>query len=139
MRKAILLLMLAFTSGVSGPARADSVYDALGGGPAVERIVDRMLDTAHDDPRIANKLDNINLDRLKIRITAHVCELAGGPCHFEGIGMAGAHAYLQLTQFHFNALVEDLQAALDAENIPFRIQNRLLGLLAPLERQIVTR
>lgn len=139
MRAAIFLPMVAFASGMSEPARADNLYDALGGQPALERIVDRMLETAHGDPRIADKLDNINLDRLKGRIATHICELVGGPCHFEGIDMVGSHACLHLTQFHFNALVEDLQSALDAENIPFRVQNRLLAILAPLERKIVSR
>ena len=40
---------------------------------------------------------------------------------------------------HFNALVEDLQIAMDKRGIPFRAQNRLLAKLAPMYREIETR
>ncbi|WP_267463791.1 globin family protein [Sphingopyxis solisilvae] len=38
-----------------------------------------------------------------------------------------------------NALVENLQAAMREENIPFATQNRLLAKLAPMSRQVITR
>jgi len=68
-----------------------------------------------------------------------VCELTGGPCHFHGISMTGSHAYLELQDRHFNALVEDLQNAMDTQKVPFRTQNRLLAILAPMRRDIVTK
>jgi hemoglobin len=39
----------------------------------------------------------------------------------------------------FNALVEDLQLAMDDSEIPFATQNRLLAILAPMERDIVNK
>ena len=38
----------------------------------------------------------------------------------------------------FNALVEVLQAAMDAQGIPYAAQNRLLALLAPMHRDVIT-
>jgi len=38
-----------------------------------------------------------------------------------------------------NALVENLQAAMREENIPFAAQNRFLAKLAPMSRQVITR
>lgn len=37
----------------------------------------------------------------------------------------------------FNALVEDLQVAMDKSGIPSRTQNKLLALLAPMQRIVV--
>jgi len=48
------------------------------------------------------------------------------------------HADLTIDQADFNALVEVLQDAMDAQGIPFAQQNRLLALLAPMHREIVT-
>ena len=97
-----------------------------------------MIDTAVADPRTADKLDNIAIPRLKQRIVEQVCELTGGPCHFHGISMKGAHAYLHLHDRHFNAMVEDLQNAMDKAGVPFATQNRLLAILAPMHRDIVS-
>jgi hemoglobin len=42
-----------------------------------------------------------------------------------------------VTRSHFNALVEVLQVSMDARGIPFRHQNQLLALLAPMHRDVV--
>jgi hemoglobin len=124
---------------LSAPAAATSLYDDLGGNPGLTAIISDMIDAAVADPLTANKLDNINIPRLKQRIVEQVCELTGGPCVYHGISMKGSHAYLQLQDRHFNAMVVDLQNAMDKANIPFHTQNRLLALLAPMRRDIVTK
>ena len=53
--------------------------------------------------------------------------------------MSAAHKGLHLTNADFDALVEDLQDALDAAGVPFRVQNRLLARLAPMQKDVVTR
>ena len=45
---------------------------------------------------------------------------------------------MDITKAHFNALVEVLQAAMAAQGIAFAQQNRLLALLAPMHRDIIT-
>jgi hemoglobin len=53
--------------------------------------------------------------------------------------MYHAHKGLHLDTAQFDALVEDLELAMDKYDIPFRTQNRLLAILAPMERDVVTR
>lgn len=128
-----LLLLLA-----SAPAAAQpTLFASLGGEPGIARIIGGMLDGAVADPRIASSFDNINLERLRHRIAEHVCAVADGPCVYRGPSMRGAHAGLGLRDRHFNALVEQLQHAMDREGVPFRTQNRLLARLAPLKREVV--
>jgi len=122
----------------AGHASAASLYDDLGGNAGLSAIVGETIDASVADPRTADKLDNINIARLKSRIVDQVCELTGGPCHFHGISMKGAHAYLHLHDSHFNALVEHMQDAMDRRGIPSRTQNRLLAILAPMHRDIVS-
>jgi hemoglobin len=52
--------------------------------------------------------------------------------------MREVHADLDINKGDFNALVEVLQRAMDAQGIPFSQQNRLLALLAPMHRDIIT-
>jgi hemoglobin len=53
--------------------------------------------------------------------------------------MAAAHKGLHLTNADFNAVVEDLQDAMDQCGIGFATQNRFLAILAPYQHQVVTR
>ena len=65
--------------------------------------------------------------------------MSGGPCKYTGKDMHKVHKPLHINTLQFNALVEDLQTAMDRNHVPFRTQNRLLALLAPMKRDIVTR
>ena len=49
------------------------------------------------------------------------------------------HANLAINRENFNALVEQLQFAMDKNNVPFRAQNKLLAVLAPMHRDIITK
>jgi hemoglobin len=52
--------------------------------------------------------------------------------------MKSAHANLDIKKSDFNALVEVLQQSMDARGIPFRTQNQMLALLAPMHRDTIT-
>ena len=67
------------------------------------------------------------------------CEVAGGPCKLDSAGMKQTHEDLKIGKADFNALVEVLQQTMDDRGIPFGTQNRLLALLAPMHRDIITR
>ena len=117
----------------------DTLYQQLGGEPGVAAIVERMIALVTTDDRVKNDFDNINLNRLKIRISDQICELAGGPCPYKGRSMAASHKGLELTRAKFNAVAEDLQTAMQQSGVSYWTQNRLMALLAPMQRDIVTK
>lgn len=53
--------------------------------------------------------------------------------------MKAVHTDMGVQMKDFNALVEVLQTAMDAEQVPFSAQNKLLAKLAPMKRVIVER
>ena len=57
---------------------------------------------------------------------------------YTGQDMATAHAGMGITMDDFNALVEDLVAALDGNGLSTRAKQMLLGALAPMASDIVT-
>ena len=141
---ASLMLLVATTASAEPdryvPARpADAgLYQALGERAGIDAVVAGMLKRSAVNPRIADKFKGIKLKGLQDQITDQLCELTGGPCHYEGNSMKDAHEDLALTMAHFNALVEDLQKAMDARSIPFSAQNQMLARLAPMHRDIIT-
>jgi hemoglobin len=133
--RALLLLAL-----FPGNARAaDALFTDLGGQPGIDRIASNALDLYFTDPRLAHDFDNINRAFLQPRFTAYLCKIAGGPCVYKGHSMKASHKGLAINEARFNAVVEDLQIAMDRAGVPFRAQNRFLARLAPMERDIVTR
>ena len=51
--------------------------------------------------------------------------------------MDRAHQNMGLTDAHFNRLVEHLDAAMQAQNIPLGARNELLGRLAPMYADVM--
>jgi hemoglobin len=67
------------------------------------------------------------------------CVEAGGPCTYGGLPMDQAHVGLDIDEGAFNALVEDLQLAMEDLEVPVSAQNRLLARLAPMQSEILHR
>ena len=75
---------------------------------------------------------------FRSQLVDQICEILKGPCEYKGGKMMPVHKELGLNREHFNALVEQLQFAMDKNNVPFSSQNKLLAVLAPMHRNIVT-
>jgi hemoglobin len=132
---ALGLLMMA-----SAPAAAeDTLYTDMGGKAGIDRMVDEVEKVYLADPRIKDIFGESNLERLNGKLKEHFCVVAGGPCVYTGHSMEAAHKGLHLHNADFNALVEDLQTAMDKCQIPFATQNRFLARLAPMQHQVVSR
>ncbi len=116
----------------------DTLFRALGGHPGIERIVGDFVPRLAADPRTSEFFRKARQDHLKLMLSQKFCVLAGGPCVYTGKPMAEAHHDMDISRADFNALVEVLQASMDAQGVPFPTQNRLLAKLAPLHREIVT-
>ncbi len=119
------------------PKEQASLYDRLGGKPAIEAVVGQFLQNVVADDRINGFFANVDAADLQTKLVDQICEASGGPCSYTGRDMATTHKGLGITDDHFNALVEDLVAALDQFNVPEREKNELLGALGPMKGDIV--
>ncbi len=145
MKNILIALLLAaggplHVSAVAQTAGADdALYKALGEKPGIAALADDFVQRMVADPRIGPMFKNTKLPNLKEQIGAQFCFLSGGPCKYEGDTMKAAHKDLGITKANFNQVVEHLQLAMDGRGIPFREQNRLLALLAPMHRDIIAK
>lgn len=137
MKKVLVAPLLLF---FALPARAeDTLFADMGGQAGIDRIVDASVDNYLADDRIKAIFDESNIDRLRAEFKVQFCQVAGGPCEYKGHDMTEAHKGLHLTNANFNAVVEDLQDAMDKVGLPFATQNRFLARLAPMQHQVVSR
>jgi hemoglobin len=121
------------------PIAGENLYEVFGGEEGVGRIVDTMVDISLEDSRIAEILMASDLVRLRRTLKEQFCYILAGPCDYTGRDMASSHKDHGITNREFNALVENLQLAMNKEGVPFRAQNKLLAKLAPMQRDVVTR
>lgn len=137
MRKPLVLSALL---ALMAPALAqDALYAEMGGKPGMDRLVDASVDRYLADDRIKAIFEESNMDRVRAELKDQFCVVAGGPCTYTGHSMEATHKGLHLTNANFNALVEDLQLAMDDQGIAFAVQNRFLARLAPMQHQVVTK
>ena len=122
---------------MSGTPVVAHLRDILGGRAKLTAVADDLVDRLGADPRISHFFKETDMARLKVRLTDQFCHLAGERKSYRGANMKNAHADFAIHVADFNALVEDLQLAMDDQDIPFATQNRLLALLAPMQRDIV--
>lgn len=76
-------------------------------------------------------------DRFQQRLVTQFCEVSGGPCRQQTHSMLRVQSGIDINRASFNATVEVLQQAMDAQGVAFSAQNRLLAQLAPMHRDIV--
>ncbi len=139
MRAVALALMIAVLGGCATGARDDRLYRQLGGIDGITAIVEGLLFRIVENPRIAHHFADTDIFRLREKLIEQFCVEAGGPCVYTGDPMDIAHAGLSIDEGAFNALVEDLQAAMEALEVPVAAQNGLLARLAPMRPEIIYR
>jgi len=140
--RALLLAMVVAGAGAPlrpSAAAGTTLFADLGGTGGIDRIVDGAVALFLADDRIKLDFDNINPDRLRLRLKSQLCQVADGPCDYKGRTMEASHEGLAVTQAKFNAVAEDLQTAMERAGVGYWTQNRLMARLAPMQRLIVTR
>jgi len=139
MRTTLVVLALALAAGCATTSTEDSLYRALGGKESLERVSGRFVARVGEDPRIRPFFLHTNLERFHEMFALHLCQLAGGPCDYDGDSMVDVHIGMDIGEAEFNRVVEILIEVMEAEDIPQTAQNRLLARLAPLREDIIYR
>ena len=116
---------------------AKSLYDRLGGKPAITAVVDQFVANVAADQRINGRFATTDIPKLKGHLVNQVCGATGGPCNYTGRDMKATHDGMKITGADFNALVQNLVAALDKFNVPAGEKGELLALLGPMKKDIV--
>jgi hemoglobin len=120
----------------------NTLYDRLGGKPAITAVVDEFVARVAADKRINSFFaglagDPNRLAAFKGKLVDQICEASGGPCKYTGRDMKSAHQGMGITEADFNALVEDLVGALDRFKVAPDDKQTLLGVLGPMKKDIV--
>jgi hemoglobin len=115
-----------------------SIYDSIGGAPAVRAAVDDFYARLLADRQLAAFFTGTDLQRLKVHQRAFIAAAIGGPEIFTGRELAFAHAGLGIGDGDFDAVVGHLVGTLTALGVPENTIGQIGEALAPLRGAIVT-
>lgn len=105
-----------------------SLYEQLGGEPAVNAAVDIFYRKVLGDARISPFFEGVDMDKQAAKQKAFLTMAFGGPHRYTGLDMRQGHAHLVqrgLNDSHVDAVIENLGATL-----------RELGVAEPLIAQV---
>jgi hemoglobin len=114
-----------------------TLYDRLGGKSAITAVVDAFVANVAADTVINHFFAHTDISHLKMMLVDQICQATGGPCKYKGMDMKSAHKGMGVSTADFNALVDDLVKALDKFKVPEKEKNELLGILGPMQKDIV--
>jgi hemoglobin len=92
-----------------------TLYEELGGEPAVEAAVDIFYRKVLTDDRVSRFFDDVDMDRQSAKQKAFLTMVFGGPANYSGKDMRAGHAHLVargMNDSHVDAVIELLGATL---------------------------
>ncbi|MCB1091102.1 MAG: hypothetical protein KDL87_06210 [Verrucomicrobiae bacterium] len=121
-------------------ARAESLYQKLGGKAAINAAVDLFYKKMLADERVKHFFDDVNMSRQANKQKAFLSAALGGPIPWEGKDMRTAHKNLpDLNESHFNAVAENLQTTLEELKVDKTLIDQVMAVVASTKDDVLNR
>ena len=114
-----------------------SVYEAIGGSPAVDAAVDIFYRKVLSDDRISDFFDTVDMEEQHKKQKAFLTMAFGGPNSYSGKDMREAHAGMNLTEEHFTAVAECLVATLEELSVPQEHIDTIVGICVSVKPDVL--
>lgn len=85
-----------------------SLYERIGGESAVNAAVDIFYRKVLVDDRISHFFDTVNMETQAAKQKAFLTMIFDGPNHYSGKDLRNGHKHMNLTDAHFDAVMENL-------------------------------
>ena len=126
---------LAMATFAAEPAK--SLYDRLGGKPALNAVVGELWTQVAADTRINGRFAHTDPKVFGAQLVDFLCQASGGPCKYTGADMKKAHTGMKLSDAEFTALAEDTVKALDKFSVPATEKGEVMNMLGSLKGDVV--
>ena len=127
-------------------ADGKTLYQRLGGEPAIAAVVDDFVARGAADSRVnftrqgtpmAWQATPENVAHLKTMLVQFIAAATGGPQKYEGRDMRSVHKGMSINNVEFNSLAADLKISLEKFKVPEREQKELLDVVGATRNDIV--
>ncbi len=107
-----------------------TLYDQIGGAPAMEAAVDLFYQKVLADDALAPFFATTDMVHQKKQQRDFLTMALGGPNQYDGRDMRAAHAHLPIEEAHFQAVAGHLQATLEELNVPADLIGQIMAIAA---------
>ena len=116
---------------------ATSIFERIGGNTAVRAIVSDIWDNHSKNPIVKNRFQFSDPIYVKQKVYEIFAMATGGDVEYTGQDMKTTHATMNISEMEFNAVVDDIMAALDKNNIATQEKNEILAILWSVRPDVV--
>lgn len=116
-----------------------SLYERIGGEPAVDAAVDLFYRKVLADDRISQYFDTIDMDAQRGKQKAFLTFAFGGPNQYSGQDMRAAHAKMNLSEADFDAVMENLGATLKELGVPDDLIGEAAGIAMSVKGDVLNK
>jgi hemoglobin len=132
----VTLLFFAFGS-FAGETKGPSLFDRMGGEKVARQIVADTWANHTSNPIIKNRFANSDGEYVKQKVYEIFAMATGAEVKYTGKSMKDTHATMNVNEAEFNAVVDDVMAALAKNKIRPQEQNEVLAILWSVRPDVV--
>ena len=114
-----------------------TLYQRIGGQSSIQQIATCLFENHTANPIVKNRYINSDPDKVIRLVTEFMCNGFGGPELYTGKDMISAHKGMNISEEEFNAVVDDVIAALEENSIEQSIKDEILVILWSLRREVI--
>jgi len=120
-----------------------TLFEKLGGKPAVDAAVDLFYDKLLKDARVNSFFDGTDMKRQRAKQKAFLTYAFGGAPNYPGLSMRKAHEKLVrergLNDSHFDAVGENLQKTLEELNVAPALIVEVMAIVESTRNDVLNR
>ncbi len=115
----------------------DTLYERLGGSPAIKATVAKLYGKILSDPILAPFFDGVDVERLRRSQAAFVGMAMGCSKPYEGVDLRKVHSHMNLNDSHFDAVALHLQSSLEELCIPNMLIREVMTIVESTRDQVL--
>ena len=119
-----------------------SMYEKIGGQPAVDAAVDLFYRKVLNDDRVSRFFEDVDMEEQRAKQKSFLIMVFGGPNDYTGKDMREAHKDLVddgLNDSHFDAVAVHLQNTLEELGVPAELVNQVMATAAGTRDDVLNR
>ncbi len=119
-----------------------SLYEQIGGEPAMSAAVELFYRRVLADERISHFFEDVDMERQAAKQKAFLTMVCGGPANYSGKDMRAGHARMVkngLNDTHFNAVVEHLSGTLTELGVARPLVERVIAIAESARADVLNR
>lgn len=116
-----------------------SLFERIGGAPAVDAAVDIFYRKVLSDDRISHFFDTVDMETQAAKQKAFLTMVFGGPNQYSGKDLRDGHKHMALTELHFDAVIENLASTLQELGVAQEDINEIATIAGSVKDDVLNR